>query len=262
MIRRIRIPEPRVPRGRARLPFIDIIANEEFAELFDKLFGPIHTYQEEQWQNVPAQDDDGFHWSVNDEDEDREPYLHDKVYSEEDGEEDNDSSIHDIHDDGDGDGDSVSGSLKDEPPSIFDMLASGKEFKDIVAAPQNNDCPHPFTKFPLMYDAKNPFVFIANRLTFLIKTTQPIIWDTSTMATPSEDCIFIAFNQHKNPQLDMRTAAKIAHAVNTDKDIQDEIEEYLEGTDWESIFCAPYIMNLNGEDRLGFVFAVTSREDD
>ena len=260
MIRRIRIPEMRVPRGRARLPFLDILANEEFADIFEKLFGPIHSYQEEQRRNVPIQNDDDFHWSVKD--EDREPYLHDKVYSEEDGggEEDDDSSIHDIHDDGDGD--SVSGTLKDEPPSIFDMLASGKEFKDIVSLQPKHAEILDDEEDERDENVKNPFVFIANRLTFLIKTTQPIIWDTSTMATPSEDCIFIAFNQQKNPQLDMRQAAKIAHAVNMDKDIQDEIEEYLEGTDWESIFCAPHIMNLNGEDRLGFVFAVTSREDD
>ena len=250
---------------------LEILCSPEFEEIFSKLFGGfedrvkkprVHSIgvpdrtEEDLAQAKKLRDD--FHWSVKD--EDMEPYLHDKVYSEEDGGEDDDSSIHDIHDDGDGD--SVSGTLKDEPPSIFDMLASGKEFKDIV---------YPQPKHTEMLDdeeeerdenVKNPFVFIANRLTFLIKTTQPIIWDTSTMATPSEDCIFIAFNQHKNPQLDMRQAAKIAHAVNMDKDIQDEIKEYLEGTDWENIFCAPHIMILNGEDRLGFVFAVTSKEDD
>lgn len=165
------------------------------------------------------------------------------------------------------------------PPSIFDMLKSGKEFKDIVPSqPKHTEIYNQAfgldengDPIPLSDDeeeeeegeeVKNPFVFIANRLTFLIKTSQPIIWDTSTVATPSEDCIFVAFDKKKNPKLDMRLAAKIAHKVNMDMDIQDEIEEYLDGTKWETIYCAPHIMNLNGEDRLGFVFAVTSREDD
>ena len=60
----------------------------------------------------------------------------------------------------------------------------------------------------------------------------------------------------------MRLAAKIAHKVNIDMDIQQEIDEYFEGTEWETIYCMPHIMNLKGEDRLGFVFAVTSKEDD
>ena len=160
------------------------------------------------------------------------------------------------------------------------MLKSGKKFSDIVpthpkhteiynqafglddngneiALPDEED--EDDEEVP---EVKNPFVFIANRLTFLIKTSQPIIWDTSTIATPSKDCIFVAFDKRKNPNMDMRLAAKIAHKVNIDMDIQEEIDEYFEGTEWETIYCMPHIMNLKGEDRLGFVFAVTSKEDD
>ena len=259
---------------------LEILCSPEFEEIFDKLFGRIgeemakpRVYsirvpdrtKEDIAQTKKLKDD--FHWKIDDiEDgegldegdayeDDEPPYIHeqDVVYAEDDE------------------------SAK-VPPSIFDMLASGKEFKDIVA--QNPKHTEIYNQaFGLDGDGneidlpdddedeevpevKNPFVFIANRLTFLIKTSQPIIWDTSTIATPSKDCIFVAFDKKKNPNLDMRLAAKIAHKVNIDLDIQEEIDEYLEGTEWETIYCMPHIMNLKGEDRLGFVFAVTSKEDD
>jgi len=163
------------------------------------------------------------------------------------------------------DDDGIGHEPEKEPPSIFDYLDNGGQFKDICSPAFEVDRDvreFPDSDYEVETEAKNPFVFIANRLTFLIKTSQPIIWDTSTIATPSKDCIFVAFDKEKNPQIDMRVAAKIAHKVNIDMDIQDEIGEYLDGTEWETIYCMPHIMNLKGEDRLGFVFAVTSKEDD
>ena len=257
---------------------LEILCSPEFEELFDKLFGGIEREmakprvyairtpditKEDIAQTKKMRDD--FHWKVDDADvdegeDDEPPYVHeqDVVYAED--EEDDESAK--------------------VPPSIFDMLKSGKEFKDIVAPrPKHTEIYN--QAFGLDDDGneidltdeeneeeeevpevKNPFVFIANRLTFLIKTSQPIIWDTSTIATPSKDCIFVAFDKRKNPNMDMRLAAKIAHKVNIDMDIQEEIDEYFEGTEWETIYCMPHIMNLKGEDRLGFVFAVTSKEDD
>ena len=242
-------------RRNNRLRGLEFMGTPEFEEIFTELFGglgdrvdkprvysirvPDRT-KEDIAQTKKMRDD--FHWKIDDADVDEEDEEPAKV-----------------------------------PPSIFDILKSGKEFKDIVA-------PHP--KHTEIYnqafgldddgneidltdeeeeevpEVKNPFVFIANRLTFLIKTSQPIIWDTSTIATPSKDCIFVAFDKRKNPNMDMRLAAKIAHKVNIDMDIQEEIDEYFEGTEWETIYCMPHIMNLKGEDRLGFVFAVTSKEDD
>lgn len=256
---------------------LEILCSPEFEEIFDKLFDGIgremakprvysirvpERNKEDVAQDKKLRDD--FHWKVDDADvdegEDEEPpYIHeqDVVYAED--EEDEEPA--------------------NVPPSIFDMLASGKEFKDIVSPqPKHteiykqafgldddgneidlpNDDDEDEEEVP---EVKNPFVFIANRLTFLIKTSQPIIWDTSTIATPSKDCIFVAFDKRKNPNLDMRLAAKIAHKVNIDMDIQQEIDEYFEGTEWETIYCMPHVMNLKGEDRLGFVFAVTSKND-
>ena len=258
-----------------------IICAPEFEELFNSLFkgidfdklGSEETEEAFKPRIVRVQmpdtegektekDEKPFRWQIEDDEDDEEPYIHepDVVYAEEDEEDEEEESVK-------------------EPPSIFDMLNSGKEFGDIVAAkPKHTEIynqafgldddgneiepPEDEEDDEVETEAKNPFVFIANRLTFLIKTSQPIIWDTSTIATPSKDCIFVAFDKEKNPQIDMRVAAKIAHKVNIDMDIQDEIDEYLDGTEWETIYCMPHIMNLKGEDRLGFVFAVTSKEDD
>ncbi len=236
----------------------EIICSPELDEIFSKLFGRLEDGNGVAQVKKPKDD---FHWKIDDieDDEDEEGFDEGDAYEDDEPPYIHEQDVMCAEDEEDEE-------IERVPPSIFDMLSSGKEFKDLVSLKQPK-------RTEILDDeeeeederdenVKNPFVFIANRLTFLIKTSQPIVWDTSTIATPSKDCIFIAFNQHKNPQLDMRRAAKIAHAVNMDKDIQDEIEEYLEGTDWESIFCAPHIMVLNGEDRLGFVFAVTSREDD
>ena len=108
-------------------------------------------------------------------------------------------------------------------------------------------------------ELKNPFVFIANNLTFSIKTKYPIIWDTSTISTPAEDCIFIAVDENKTyPKIDLRGAAKIAHSINCNEEIQKEISQYFDGTEWEKVYCVPHQMVVNGNVRLGFMFAVTN----
>ena len=242
---------------------LEILCSPEFEEIFTKLFGGFEDDRVEKPRvcsiRVPGRNKedvaqankprDDFHWKVDD------------VGIDED--------------------DACEGDVPEKVPfSIFDMLAAGKEFKDIVSPRQPKhteiynqafgldddgneiDLPDDDDDEEEEPDVKNPFVFIANRLTFLIKTTQPIIWDTSTIATPSKDCIFVAFDKNKNPRMDMRRAAEIAHKVNIDDDINNEIDEYFDGTKWKTIYCMPHVMNLKGEDRLGFVFAVTSKEDD
>ena len=103
---------------------------------------------------------------------------------------------------------------------------------------------------------EHPSVFICNRLTFLIKTRYPIIWDTSSVAEPYEDCLFIALDRGKNPLIDMNEAAKISLQINTDQVIQKEIVEFLDGFRWKGIICTPYRMAINGENRFGFMFTL------
>ena len=235
---------------------VKIICNPEFEELFNSLFSGVDF---DDAMSRRSEGEDRFEVARNN--TLGKPF---KWRTDDDVEDDDDG----IEDDYIGD-DIGNETRKKEPPSIFDYLANGGKFTDICSSAFGVD--KDVSELPdsddeedeeVETEAKNPFVFIANRLTFLIKTSQPIIWDTSTIATPSKDCIFVAFDKDKNPQIDMRSAAKIAHKVNIDMDIQDEIGEYLEGTDWETIYCMPHIMNLKGEDRLGFVFAVTSKEND
>ena len=103
---------------------------------------------------------------------------------------------------------------------------------------------------------EHPSVFICNRLTFLIKTRYPIIWDTSSVAEPYEDCLFIALDKGKNPLINMNEAAKISLQINTDQVIQKEIVEFLDGFRWKGIICTPYRMAINGENRFGFMFTL------
>ena len=235
---------------------VQLICTPEFEELFNSLFSGVdfddigaRPSEEEDNSEVAMNKTPGkpFKWRTDDDDIDDD----------------------DIEDGYIGDGIGQEPKEEKEPPSIFDYLDNGGQFKDICSPAFGVD--RVVREFPdseedgddeVETEVKNPFVFIANRLTFLIKTRQPIIWDTSTIATPSEDCLFVAFDKRKNPNLDMRKAAEIAHKVNIDLDINDEIDEYLEGTEWKTIYCMPHIMNIKGEDRLGFVFAVTAREDD
>ena len=135
------------------------------------------------------------------------------------------------------------------PPSIFDSQETLDRLFGIKK-PINED------------PSKDAFVFMANRLTFLIKTRYPIIWDTSTVETIGNDIAFIALDEENNPQIDLKSATEIAMAINKDEVIQNEIEDYFKDTKWQSIYCAPFSMDVKGKRRLGFVFYVRLREDD
>ena len=227
--KKIRIPEARIPRRRAGVPYIDIIGTDEFNKIFDDMF---KDFEMPLWE-----------LSVDDVDED----------------DDNDSGD-DGMDDGGSDGDDSSAGVDDEvtkiPPSIFDYLENGGKFEDLFSNGfRNIEPPKP------KEEVKNPFVFIANRLTFLIKTRHPIIWDTSSVDTINDRFIFVAFDKERNPMLNMKMASEIAASVNYDREIQGEIDNYLEDTKWKQIYCAPHTMDINGENRMGFVFAVIPREE-
>jgi len=127
-------------------------------------------------------------------------------------------------------------------------MDDGEDFKDM------------FTKPPTLPSTgaqmKHPYVFVANRMTFLMKTKFPVIWDTSSIALPHENCIFVALDKWRNPMMDLPRAAEIAHMANCDDDISSEIRNYLAGTKWQEIYVMPHTMEINGESRLGFLFTV------
>lgn len=152
------------------------------------------------------------------------------------------------------------------PPSIFDMLNSGKNFGDIVSAkPKHTDIYN--QAFGLDDDGneieppedededeedvetetKNPFVFIANRLTFLAQTVQPIIFDTSLIETGS-DYIKIAINEDKTfPKImSFDELGLITCKLNCCQTIRDEIGEFIKGTEYTDIFCFPEFISRDG----------------
>ena len=174
------------------------------------------------------------------------------------------------------------------PPSIFDMLKSGKEFKDIVAPqpkhteiynqafglddngneialPDEDDEP-PYIHEPDVvyaedeeedeqedFPKKDPNVFIANRLTFLIQTKLPIIFDTSiieTGTTAKVNYMSIAVNTDKTyPKVEtVNDIAWVMRECNGSREIRDEIHEFLEGTEYGDICIFPSTINRNGQE--------------
>ena len=152
------------------------------------------------------------------------------------------------------------------PPSIFDILKSGKEFKDIVPSTKPKHTEIYKQAFGLDDDGneidlpdeedeedeevpevKNPFVFIANRLTFLAQTVQPIIFDTSLIETGS-DYIKIALNEDKTfPKIrNFDELGLITCKLNCCQTIRDEIGEFIKGTEYTDIFCFPEFMSKDG----------------
>ena len=134
------------------------------------------------------------------------------------------------------------------PESIFDHI------EDFF--PTKTDDANPV---PNMNEQKNPFVFIANRLTFLIKTKHPIIFNTS-MIESTDNYMDIAIDEKKTfPKLhNVNDVGIITNELNHDEELLSEIKEYLDGTEWKSIFCFPIIMNRGNEnDTLAIRFVVT-----
>ena len=94
---------------------------------------------------------------------------------------------------------------------------------------------------------KNPFVFIANRLTFLAQTIQPIIFDTSLIET-GENFITVGINEDKTfPKIkSFDDLGRIACQINCNQTIRDEIAEFLKGSEYSNIFCFPEFLSKNG----------------
>ena len=137
---------------------------------------------------------------------------------------------------------------KEVPESIFDHIED-------FFPPKMDDA----NSVPKMNENKNPFVFIANRLTFIIKTKQPIIFNTS-MIESTDNYMDIAIDEKKTfPKLhNVNDVGIITNELNHDEELLSEIKEYLDGTEWKSIFCFPIIMNHGKENEtLAIRFVVT-----
>ena len=138
---------------------------------------------------------------------------------------------------------------KEVPESIFDHI------EDFF--PTKNDGANSVPKIEEYQ--KNPFVFIANRLTFLIKTKQPIIFNTS-MIESTDNYMDIAIDEKKTfPKLhNVNDVGIITNELNHDEELLSEIKEYLDDTEWKNIFCFPIVMNHGKEtETLAIRFVVT-----
>ena len=138
-----------------------------------------------------------------------------------------------------------------EPKSILEMLEDGDErlekllgkIIDKKLAERNA------SEVEVPVEKKNPFVYIANRLTFLIQTKFPLVFDTSII-TSDEKSMTIAVNEGKTiPKLNhIDELGFITSEVNSDEDIQKELEEYLDDTEYGNIYCFPSFTEDEGED--------------
>lgn len=150
-------------------------------------------------------------------------------------------------DDGDADEPQIESKKSDvhsNPPSIFDLLDSGMNFKDVCSTSVKSEPPTSSGEA-----AKNPFVFIANRLTFLIKAGYPIIFDTSKIKA-TEGSMYVPIDEKKTfPRIEnIDELGLITSQVNSDKTIQDEIAKFLDGTEYTNIYCFPDVLHMEEED--------------
>lgn len=144
---------------------------------------------------------------------------------------------------------------KKEPKSLIEMLEDGDErlekligkIIDKKLADRNIPIPDPDPEFKV--PEKNPFVYIANRLTFLIQTKFPLVFDTSIIKV-DEKSMTIAVNEDKTiPKLNhIDELGFITSEVNRDEDIRNELEEYLDDTGYGNIFCFPSVTRASDED--------------
>lgn len=148
---------------------------------------------------------------------------------------------------------------KPEPKSILEMFEDGdkrleKILGDIIdkkLAERENANKHIEEK---PAPKKDTSVFIANRLTFLIQTIQPIVFDTSNIEV-SSNTMTIAVNEKKTfPKIStIDELGFITSQINASPTVMQEIEEYLKDTGHTNIYCFP----TTTEDRDGNdVFAV------
>lgn len=196
--------------------------------------------------------DEGDAYEDADEEENEEPYIHeyDVIYAEDEEDEEVEEP-------------------ENKPQSIFDMLSSGKKFSDIVPVQpkhteiykqafglDDNGDPISVPDPDESKDEKNDmFVFIANKLTFLIQTIQPVIFDTSSIEV-KDNTLTVAINEEKTfPKIgSIDELGYITCKVNCSPTIQRAIDEFF-GDDCycSSIYCFPTkTVDRHGKD----VFAI------
>ena len=115
------------------------------------------------------------------------------------------------------------------------------EFDEYEADEEGDEVPEDVGSAIDQPSRRNPSVFIANRLTFLVQTMFPIVFDTSTMATDS-NALTVAIDEDKTfPRInDIDELGFIASEINRSDAIQKEIGEYLDDTEFSNIYCFPY----------------------
>ena len=105
----------------------------------------------------------------------------------------------------------------------------------------------------------DPSVFIANRLTFLIQTMFPIVFDTSCIDT-GKDSMTIALNWDKTfPRIcEIDELGYITAQINNSRTLADEIDSFLdEDGEYSSIYCFPTTMvNRDGDEVFAIKFVV------
>lgn len=251
-------------RRNNRLRGLEFIGTPEFERLFDELcilrdrFHPTSTPKvsiqidddDEEDIEINRQLKDNFKWKIEDA---------------------NEVDDNEVEDDELDEGDAYDEEPVKEPPSIFDMLKSGKKFSDIVPTqPKHTEIyKQAFglddngDPIPLPDDeddeedgeVKDLSVFIANRLTFLIQTIQPVIFDTSSIEV-KDNTMTVAINEEKTfPKIgSIDELGFITCKVNCSPTIQRAIDDFL-GDDcfYSSIYCFPTkTVDRHGKD----VFAI------
>ena len=223
---------------------VKLICTPEFEEIFNSIFsgvdfdeiGTRHS-EEEDSSEVAMNKTPGkpFKWTVGESDE-GDDY---DGYDDYDGQEDEPSKTPKTILESDLDFERMFGKVDgededDEPPYIHEQ--------DVVYAEDDEDDEDERDE-----NVKNPFVFIANRLTFLAQTVQPIIFDTSLIETGS-DYITIAVNEDKTfPKIrSFDELGFITCKLNCCQTIRDEIGEFIKGTEYTDIFCFPEFLSKSG----------------
>ena len=159
-----------------------------------------------------------------------------------------------------------------QPSSVFDPRDFKRIFGDVIGTPSFNaifgldEDGNPDPKYDIPDDGsviedevddeepvKDPYVFIANRLTFLIQTLQPIIFDTSIIETgihAKVNYMSIAVNTDKTyPKVEtVNDIAWVMRECNGSSEIRNEINEFLEGTEYGDICIFPSTIKRNGQE--------------
>jgi hypothetical protein len=167
---------------------------------------------------------------------------------------------------------------KAEPKSILEMLEDGDERLEKllgkiidkkldernltpVDSDEDEDDFEEDDEYEEETQKKDPFVFIANRLTFLIQTLQPIVFDTSSIKT-KDNSITVAIDVKKTfPRISSYDdLGYITCRINDSSTIQNEIDNFIEDTDIGNIYCFPVRMtNRSGAVVWGIKFVVYSK---